>query len=205
VTADLRTYSAALLVAACSANALQPALAPDAATATVQYAFTPDDRADHMIIEAISGARRQVLVQAFSFTHRRIAEALIRARERGVEVIVIADRQQAYAIETSMIRYLADGGVPVLLDSRHASAHNKIIVIDAGSANCAVVTGSYNFTHAAQFSNAENVVILRANQPLCEAFRRNWQRDTSHALPYQRKRASRMPEFDRRPRLSPAP
>ena len=162
-----------------------PPLVPSPATGTAQYAFTPDDRADDMIIGAIAGAREQVLVQAFSFTHRRIAEALIRARGRGVDVIVIADYEQTYQIETSVIRDIAQAGVPVLLDAQH-SAHNKVMVIDAGRADCAVITGSYNFTHAAQFRNAENVVILKGNPPLCEAFRRNWDRHKTHSSPYER-------------------
>jgi phosphatidylserine/phosphatidylglycerophosphate/cardiolipin synthase-like enzyme len=202
MTAIRAIVAAGLLLLGPAAYALQP---PNGESAIVQYAFTPGERADGMIIEAIAGARQHILVQAFSFTHRRIAQALISARSRGVEVTVIADQQQTYAIETSVIQYLADGGVQVLLDSQHASAHNKIMIIDAGSASCAVVTGSYNFTQAAQSQNAENVVILRSNLQLCEAFRGNWQRHKSHALPYQHKRARRMLDFERLPRLPHAP
>lgn len=173
---------------AAPALALQPPLAPTAATGSVQYAFTPDDRADDMIIEAIAGARRQVLVQAFSFTHRRIAEALIKARRRGVEAAVIADHEQTYRIETSVIRDLAEAGVPVWLDAEHVSAHNKIMIIDADRADCAVITGSYNYTHAAQFRNAENALILKGNPPLCAAYRRNWDQHKAHSLPLMRDR-----------------
>jgi phosphatidylserine/phosphatidylglycerophosphate/cardiolipin synthase-like enzyme len=183
-----RSLALILLAVALAAPALarQPPVVPFAAAGTVQYAFTPDDRADDMIVAAIAGAREQVLVQAFSFTHRRIAEALIQARSRGVDVSVIADYEQTYQIETSVVRDIADAGVPVLLDAQHASEHNKIMVIDGGSADCAVITGSYNFTHAAQFRNAENVVILKGNPPLCEAFRRNWDQHKTHSSPYER-------------------
>ncbi len=175
-----------LLLATCSAAAQQapPPVTPFAATGTIQYAFTPGDRADDMLIAAITSARQQVLVQAYSFSHRRIADALVRARARGVDVSVIADYEQTNQIETSVIRDIADAGVTVLLDAQH-SAHNKVMVIDASRADCAVITGSYNFTHAAQFRNAENVVILRGNPPLCAAFRNNWDQHKTHALPYQ--------------------
>jgi phosphatidylserine/phosphatidylglycerophosphate/cardiolipin synthase-like enzyme len=153
---------------------------------SVQYAFTPGGRVDAMIIAAIAAARRQVLVQAYSFTHRRIAEALISARSRGVDVAVIADREQTRANDPAVIRELTRSGVPVLLDSLHAAAHNKIIVIDAGDQDCAVVTGSYNFTYTAQNRNAENAVILRGDPPLCEAFRNNWQHHKAHSIPHQR-------------------
>ena len=194
--------AAAMLLGALALDASPPA---NGATASVQYAFTPGERADGLIIEAIGSAREQILVQAFSFTHRRIAQALIGARSRGVEVTVIADQQQAYAVATSLVRHLADSGVRVLLDAHHAAAHNKVMVIDAGNVSCAVITGSYNFTQAAQSHNAENVVILRSNVELCEAFRGNWQRHASHALPFQRKRAPRMLEFERPARLPTAP
>jgi len=155
-------------------------------TGTVQYAFTPGGRADAMIIAAIAAARRQVLVQAYSFTHRRIAEALVSARGRGVDVAVIADHDQTRSNNSAAIRNITRSGVPVLLDSLHAAAHNKVIVIDAGEADCAVVTGSYNFTYNAQHRNAENVVILRGNPSLCEAFRNNWLRHNAHSIPHQR-------------------
>ena len=179
-----RFTAGALLLLFGNVHAAPPV--PNTNNGTVQYAFTPDGRADDMIVEAIAGARKQVLVQAFRFTHRRIAEALIKVHSRGVEVVVIADYEQTYQIETSVIGNIADGGVPVLLDAQHVSAHNKIMVIDADGAGCAVITGSYNYTHAAQFRNAENAVILKGNPALCGAFRRNWSLHKTHSQPYRR-------------------
>jgi phosphatidylserine/phosphatidylglycerophosphate/cardiolipin synthase-like enzyme len=162
-----------------AAQAAPPGV-PFAATGTIQYAFTPGDHVDSMIIAAIDDARQQVLVQAYSFTHRRIADALLRARRRGVEVAVIVDAEQAGS-EPGVLRDLERGNVPVRHDPRHAAAHNKTIVIDAGLDNCAVMTGSFNFTYAAQQRNAENALILRGNAALCEAYYNNWRRHYTHA------------------------
>lgn len=176
-----------LALVATSAAAFEPgrSIAVLPATGTVEVAFTPGGRADDLIIGAVARARRQVLVQAFSFTHRRIAEALIDAHRAGLDVQVIADAEQTARIATSVVPLLVAEGVPVLLDSRHDSAHNKIMVIDAGTPDAALVTGSYNFTHAAQFRNAENVLVLRGNPPLVDAYLRNWKRHHAHALPYR--------------------
>ena len=171
------------LLATCNAAAQQAA--PIAATGTIQYAFTPGDHADDMIIAAINSARRQVLIQAYSFTHRRIADALVQARDRGIEMTMIADHELADDKDTSrLVRNIASSGVAVMLDSQHALAHNKIIVIDASQPDCAVVTGSFNFTYAAQRRNAENVLLLLGNAALCEAYKRNWQRHREHSLPF---------------------
>jgi phosphatidylserine/phosphatidylglycerophosphate/cardiolipin synthase-like enzyme len=159
-------------------------LAPFPATGTVQFAFPPHDRADLMIIEALDAAHTQILVQAYSFTHRRIADALMRAHRRGVDVRVIADHEQTVQLDPSVIHALARAGIPVQTDAQHSAAHNKIIVIDGAQVNCAVVTGSFNFTYAAQSRNAENALILRGNPPLCAAYQRNWNEHRVHSLPY---------------------
>ncbi len=159
-------------------------LAAFPATGTVQYAFAPHDSIDLMIIEALDAAHEQVLMQAYSFTHRRIADALIRAHRRGVDVRVIADQEQTAQLDPALMRALTRAGIPVLVDPQHAAAHNKIIIIDGRHAGCAVMTGSYNFTYAAQNRNAENALILRGNLPLCAAYQRNWNEHRAHSLPY---------------------
>ena len=171
-----------LWFSACHAAALQPAppVTPFAAAGTIQYAFTPEDHADEMIIAAINMAQRQVLVQAYGFSHRRIADALVRAHSRGIEVAVLLDQEQSHAA-LAVIRNLVRSGALVMIDPRHAAAHNKVMVIDNGYADCAVVTGSFNFTYAAQHRNAENVLILRGNPPLCEAYFNSWRRHHMHA------------------------
>ena len=155
------------------------------ATGTVEAAFTPGDDAAGLIIGAIGQAQREVLVQAFSFTHRGIASALIAARKRGVAVKVIADREQTERMERGKVAWMADAGVPVWLDGEHQSAHNKVMVIDAGSPSAVLVTGSYNFTDAAQYKNAENLLLLRGNDKLIKLYRDNWNVHLAHARLYR--------------------
>jgi phosphatidylserine/phosphatidylglycerophosphate/cardiolipin synthase-like enzyme len=51
-----------------------------------------------------------------------------------------------------------------------AIVHSKAIVIDPFSDNCAVITGSHNFSAAASANNDENLVIVRGNQKLAQAY-----------------------------------
>lgn len=180
----LKRVAAALLALgmAGAAPAQEPAAVP--ATGTLQAAFTPGDPADRMIIEAIGRARREVLVQAYTFTHRKIASALIRAQQRGVTVRVVADAQQAANVPNSILPALTKGGVEVFLDAAHDAAHNKVMVIDAPGPDAAVITGSYNFTYSAQSRNAENLLLIRGNQALARAYREDWLRHREHATPF---------------------
>jgi phosphatidylserine/phosphatidylglycerophosphate/cardiolipin synthase-like enzyme len=154
------------------------------ARGTVQVAFTPWDNAERMIADNIRQAKHQILVQAFSFTSRTLASALMAAQRRGVDVQVLADREQTFSGEASRIPDLVQAGIPVMLEVRYQSAHNKVMVVDAGTADAAVITGSYNWTYAAQNKNAENVLILRQNPEVANAYAANWRRHFADALPY---------------------
>lgn len=155
----------------------------EAPIGAVRILFTPEEDVTTPIVQAIYEARRQVLVQAYSFTSKPIARALVDARRRGVDVQVIADAEQAGKTTHGRVSELAAKGVPVFLDDRHAAAHNKVMVIDAGTGKPVVVTGSFNFTYAGQHKNAENVVLFLNNQELAAAYLRNWRRHREHARP----------------------
>lgn len=180
-----------LLILLCgSASAFEfpsssPATQTIAASGTVQLAFSPQDDAGALVVQAIRSARKQVLVQAYSFTHRQIAYALMDARRRGVDVQLIADDEQIRRMERGLVPRIAASGVTTFVDNVHASAHNKIMVIDAGTPQAAVITGSFNFTQAAQYKNAENLLVFRGNPQLTQAYLANWQRHRAHARPYE--------------------
>ncbi|MEO8156825.1 MAG: phospholipase D family protein [Betaproteobacteria bacterium] len=176
----------ASLAFASHAFGLEPA-GVAATTGTIEYAFTPGNDAAGLIVRTIDAASTQVLVQAFSFTHRDIADALIRAHRRGLDVQVIADREQSDSLESTAMQSLIDAGVPLLLDAEHSAAHNKVVIIDSGTRQPVLITGSFNFTFAAQYRNAENVLVLRGNPELAQAFFENWIRHREHSVVSGRK------------------
>ena len=176
-----------LLATACAALAYDDARSTKSlpAIGTVQVAFPPDEDANGLIVTAIREAHKTIQVQAFGFTSNEIAFALIAAKRRGVDVQVIADAEQVRKLENNKLGLMYQAGVRIWLDAQHQSAHNKIMVIDVDSATPTVVTGSMNFTYSGQFKNAENVLILRGNKPLADAYSSNWQRHHNHAIPFR--------------------
>jgi phosphatidylserine/phosphatidylglycerophosphate/cardiolipin synthase-like enzyme len=176
-----------LLAIICAATAACVA-APMPSTGMVEVAFTPWDDAEGALLRVVSAAKKSVRVQAFLFTSRPLARALIDAHRRGVDVAVLADREMARKGENSQLSQLAAAGIPVWLEVRYASAHNKIMVVDATEESNVVVTGSYNYTYSAQARNAENLLILRGNAALARAYLENWQRHRADALPLTEER-----------------
>ena len=146
--------------------------------AQIRVYFTPGNRVEMAIAEVIAAARQRILVQAYSFTNPLIVQALAEAKSRGVDVIVLLDksnRNQKY----SAADFTSHSGIETLIDDKHAIAHNKVMIID----DQIVITGSYNFTRAAEKSNAENLVIIES-VPIAEKYLRNWQRHRNHAQRY---------------------
>ncbi|MEA5096906.1 MAG: phospholipase D-like domain-containing protein, partial [Burkholderiaceae bacterium] len=77
-------------------------------------------------------------------------------------------------------------GIPVWRETKYQNAHNKIIVIDTGTDDATVLTGSYNFTWTAQRKNAENILILRRTPALAARYAANWQRHLNEATAWQK-------------------
>jgi phosphatidylserine/phosphatidylglycerophosphate/cardiolipin synthase-like enzyme len=143
--------------------------------ASWQVCFTPGGACTDLVISEIAGAQKQILVQAYSFTSAPILAALKAAHSRGVDVEVIVDKTSARVSKSgsrySAATYLTNAGIPVRVETTVAIAHNKVMVIDGAK----VITGSFNFTAAAQNHNAENLIVLE-DPALAAEYRANWER-----------------------------
>lgn len=137
--------------------------------ATIEVAFSPDMGATDLVVKAISEAHKTIRVAAYSFTSRPIAQALLDAHKRGIDVQVVVDKSQAKARYTSAT-FLANVGIPTRIDYKYAIMHNKFMVIDDAN----VETGSFNYTKAAEEKNAENVMVLRNDPVVAKQYRDEW-------------------------------
>jgi phospholipase D len=124
--------------------------------AAIQVRFSPGGRCTQFVKEAIAKAQQTILVQAYTFTSLPIADALIQAHQRGVDVRILVDRSQL-ASKYTQVRYMAAQGIFVAVDVVPGIAHNKVMVIDDDY----VLTGSFNWTKAAEASNAENLLLIK--------------------------------------------
>ena len=155
------------------------------ALAHVEVAFTPGDDIEGLIVRHIDLAHSTVQVQAYLFTDRHVAAALVGAMRRGVGVELIGDATQQEAGGLPLLGYLRKAGAHIYLNDQLAASHNKIVIVDAGTPRATVITGSYNFTRAAQSRNAENVVLISGNRAITDRYLRNFalHRDQSRTWP----------------------
>jgi phosphatidylserine/phosphatidylglycerophosphate/cardiolipin synthase-like enzyme len=86
-----------------------------------------------------------------------MAQALLKAKERGVKVRVIADSKQA-KMKSSQITTLIHQGIPVkvLRGKEDGVMNHRFLILDGKK----VVTGSFDWSEASEKWNYENIVIL---------------------------------------------
>lgn len=152
---------------------------PAASQDGIAVYFSPDGSCTAAIVQEINDARKAILVQAYSFTSKPLAEAMMRAHKRGVEVWVVLDSSQRTS-KYSSATFFRNQGMDVYIDSKHAIAHNKVMLID----NRVIITGSFNFTKAAEERNAENLLIIKEKIQLVRAYWHNFDKHLDHSVEY---------------------
>jgi phosphatidylserine/phosphatidylglycerophosphate/cardiolipin synthase-like enzyme len=164
----------------CILNAGAPDAGTIPATGSAEVFFSPDGGTTAAIVREIDAAKSEVLVQAYSFTSVPIAQALLNAKKRGVRIEAVLDKSQRSERYTAAT-FLMNADIAVVIDARHAIAHNKIIIIDRAS----LITGSFNFSKSADQNNAENLLILKGNKPLLDRYVENYLAHRGHSVPYE--------------------
>jgi phosphatidylserine/phosphatidylglycerophosphate/cardiolipin synthase-like enzyme len=137
--------------------------------------FSPKGGCQEALVKEIHLARKEILVQAYSFTADPLTFALVEAKKRGVKVEVLLDRSNEVE-KYSDLHILLEQGLDPLIDAEHAIAHNKIMIIDQR----VIATGSFNFTHQAEAENAENLLILKGHTDLVQHYRANFFHHKAH-------------------------
>jgi phosphatidylserine/phosphatidylglycerophosphate/cardiolipin synthase-like enzyme len=140
-----------------------------ARAAVVEDAFSPQQGATDLIVKTIDQAKHSVYVAAYYFTSYPIAQALVEAHRRGVDVRLVMDGHQKFL---RAVDYLASNGIATRMNRRYAIMHDKFMIIDGNT----LETGSFNFTRAAEYENAENVLVLRDSPTVIAGYTKQWDR-----------------------------
>lgn len=117
----------------------------------------PQDHCSEKLIAFIQSANSSVHVMIYSFTLDEVADALIAAKQKGLDVKVLMDNTQAGNQYSEDERLMAAGvEVKIMnLPSTHIF-HHKVAIIDGKSFS----TGSFNYSQNADEGNAENLMMV---------------------------------------------
>ena len=140
--------------------------------------FSPDDKPTRTLIELINNAQTSIHAAVYMLTDKTIAQALINAHARKIDVKIIIDPISIGKFGKA--DFLKDGGVEVYVFnpatttkiaepdkwfSSEPIMHNKFAIFD----NKIIWTGSFNWTASANRMNAENVVYA-IDKEACQCY-----------------------------------
>jgi phosphatidylserine/phosphatidylglycerophosphate/cardiolipin synthase-like enzyme len=123
---------------------------------SVEFPRAGDD-AEGTLISQMNSATSTMDVAIYEFTDSNIADAIVSAEKRGVNVRVILDAGNTTdSYESQNVSKLEDAGIPIVVNTHSGIMHLKVTVTDES----VVSTGSYNYTSSAQKKNDENLVTI---------------------------------------------
>jgi phosphatidylserine/phosphatidylglycerophosphate/cardiolipin synthase-like enzyme len=98
----------------------------------------------------------------------------------GATHAILDANAQPHRPPISAVARLVAAGIVVSLDAQHAWAHDKLMILDGEI----VITGSYNWTVAAEKQNGENLLVIR-DRRLAGVYTENWRRHAHHSTSYR--------------------
>ncbi len=117
--------------------------------------FSCQDNVQQALIKAINNETKQIEIAIFNFTSKEIAQALLKAKRRGIDILIITDESSAKE-KYSKIPLLFNRGIPIyIFQGKSGRMHHKFAIFSDK-----IWTGSFNFTKSAHTINQENVVII---------------------------------------------
>lgn len=149
----------------------------DSVSTQIQVRFSPGGHCTEFAIQAIQAAQKSILVHAYAFTSPDISDALVDMYKKGIKVQILVDHSQLTA-RSSQVPKVFHAGVPISIDKVTGIAHNKVMIIDDEY----VLTGSFNWTLAAETRNAENLLLIK-DKDINSIYRQNWKQRAEHAKP----------------------
>jgi phosphatidylserine/phosphatidylglycerophosphate/cardiolipin synthase-like enzyme len=131
-----------------------------------QAFFTPQDDLTSLFIAMVDAEQKSIHGAMYMFTDKKIAQALVNAKKRGVNVQIILD--QISMISCGKGKFLQENGVPVFVHRTQefnpytmALMHHKFFVFGCNKDKKSLLwTGSWNCTLRATQHNDENVIVL---------------------------------------------
>lgn len=176
----LPTLIALASLTALTALAALPSLAH--AEPDIRVGFSPEGSARQLVLETIGSAQRSIQILAYAFQAPDIMQALVDAKQRGVEVRVVVDKKRNQnKTSRKAMDFVARHGVELLRTNDHFHIHHdKTVIVDGET----VETGSFNFAPSAETLNSENVVVIRNAPEVARQYLAHWQSRWNLGQPY---------------------
>ncbi|NVZ81200.1 phospholipase D family nuclease [Pseudomonas yamanorum] len=139
---------------------------------SIQVGFSPEGSARKLVLETITSAKQSIRILAYAFQAPDIMQALVEAKDRGVDVRVVIDKKRNLGkTSKAAMNFVTSRGVELRTSDQFHLHHDKTIIVDGNT----VETGSFNFAPSAETANSENVVVIRDMPEVSRQYIAHWQ------------------------------
>ncbi|WCK54725.1 phospholipase D-like domain-containing protein [Aneurinibacillus sp. Ricciae_BoGa-3] len=141
-----------------NSGASQPSSGSAATSNAIQYAFTRAHQQPDKLLESVMDSTNQSLdIACYSLTEKGIVNSIVSAKQRGVKVRLITDRDSTHnKSQAAAIHKILAAGIPVKENNHKGLMHLKITIADSKT----LTTGSFNYTNAASQYNDEVLMVV---------------------------------------------
>ena len=147
---------------------------PAVYAANIETGFSPEGTALQLVLKTITTAQQEIRLMGYSFTSPDVAGALVRARQRGVDVKVVLDHKantgERNKASRAAMNLLVSAGIPVRTVDAYKILHDKVIIADGRNTE----VGSFNFSRAADRANSENVLVVWDDPAVAGRYLQHW-------------------------------
>ncbi|MCW9445993.1 phospholipase D family nuclease [Klebsiella oxytoca] len=147
---------------------------PTVYAASIETGFSPEGTALQLVLKTIMTAQQEIRLMGYSFTSPEVVSALIRAKQRGVDVRVVLDWKANTGknnnASKAAMNLLVGAGIPIRTISAYKILHDKVIVADGRNTE----VGSFNFSRAADRVNSENVLVVWGEPAVAQRYLQHW-------------------------------
>ena len=145
----------------------------------IQNYFCPEDHCAERIKNELEKAQHEIKFMTFSFTHEGISNILLLKHQEGILVEGVMEARQV--TKYSQFERLSYQDIDVVKDGNKQNMHHKTWLIDTLSDDCTIITGSMNPSAGGDTRNDENILIIKNDVELCQAFNDEYDRVRAEA------------------------
>ncbi|OOM75988.1 phospholipase D-like domain-containing protein [Clostridium sp. BL-8] len=155
----ISALSVLLLLSGCGETASpKPSIQPEDNSQTGTYSTQKNESSDDIWIKEINTAQKSLDIDAYLITKEDLANAILDAKKRGIDVKVITDSEKSNSkTQKEILDKFKESGIPIKINAPTGSTHLNFIIIDDTEA----LGGSYNYLEDDANENDPSMIMKK--------------------------------------------
>jgi phosphatidylserine/phosphatidylglycerophosphate/cardiolipin synthase-like enzyme len=155
----LAILSVLLLLSGCNkTTGTKPSTQTEDNNQVENYLTKKDGNSAEILIKEINTAQKKLDIAIYSITKEDIANAILNAKKKGIDVKVITDSENSKSkTQKEILDKFKQRGIPIKINTPTGLTHLNFTILD----NMEALGGCYNYLEDVTDNNGENLIIMK--------------------------------------------